>query len=142
MKFTSFLEFSCTLNIWTIEIRCLRVQAIMLPQLLSRGKKKRKKKVRKGVTRPIIRLEVHTTSNFPLETKKMLISLMGKDKTKWTSVFFFFFFSVFLGGGIGGCWGQLRISSKYQNLKSGSTSIAQANFARRDLLNICEVREM
>ena len=70
----------------------------MLPQLLSRGEKK----VRNGVTRPIIRLEVHTTSNFPLETKKMLISLMGKDKTKWTSVFFFFFFSVFLGGGIGG----------------------------------------
>ena len=131
MKFTSFLEFSCTLNIWTIEIRCLRVQAIMLPQLLSRGKKK----VRKGVTRPIIRLEVHTTSNFPLETKKMLISLMGKDKTKWTSVFFFFF--CFFRWGDRGCWGQLRISSKYQNLKSGSTSIAQANFARRDLLNIC-----
>ena len=99
MKFTSFLEFSCTLNIWTIEIRCLRVQAIMLPQLLSRGKKKRKKKVRKGVTRPIIRLEVHTTSNFPLETKKMLISLMGKDKTKWTSVFFFFFFFCFFRWG-------------------------------------------
>ena len=69
----------------------------MLPQLLSRGEKK----VRNGVTRPIIRLEVHTTSNFPLETKKMLISLMEKDKTKWT--FVFFFFSVFLGGGDRGC---------------------------------------
>lgn len=72
----------------------------MLPQLFSREKKKRKKKVREGVTRPIIRLDVHTTSNFPLETKKMLISLIEKDKTKWT--FVFFFFSVFLGGGIGG----------------------------------------
>lgn len=57
--------------------------------------------MREGVTRPIIRLDVHTTSNFPLETKKMLISLIEKDKTKWTFVFFFFF-SVFLGGGIGG----------------------------------------
>lgn len=30
---------------------------------------------------------------------------------------------------------------KYQNLKPGSTSIAQVNFARRDLLNICKEKK-
>lgn len=31
----------------------------------------------------------------------------------------------------------LQQPPKLQNVKEGSTSIAQANFARRDLLNIC-----
>ena len=34
--------------------------------------------------------------------------------------------------------GYVSIVFNDQNLNSGSTSIAQANFARRDLLNICE----
>lgn len=45
----------------------------------------------------------------------------------------FFFFS-----NEGQAEGYGSITFNDQNLNSGSTSIAQANFARRDLLNICK----
>jgi hypothetical protein len=53
-----------------IEIRCLKVSIKQLLLRLFNQKVKKKKKMRKGVTHPIIRLDEHPTPIFPPEIKR------------------------------------------------------------------------
>lgn len=79
----------------------------------------------------IIRLDEHTrrifTWNRKTNKKKKLNYCKDKVRKKRSqSSFFTFSFTA-------------SITLKDQNRNSGSTSIAHANFARRDLLNICKI---
>ena len=94
---------------------------------------------------PLIRLDWHITWIFlwnRKKKKKIVNNFLGKMDDNWRRGIGCSVVTIFSLGPVVGVRisrHQPGITLDDQNLKSGSTSIAQANFARRDLLNICEV---
>lgn len=137
-NFTRVWGIQCIFYIYTVSTRMSKVQVnnsccnFFSPL---NGLNKRSS-MKKGKIYPMIRLDENTT----LTSRKMCINCDDREREREEHGFAspslslpFFFWWVAGGGGI---W-KTTITSHDQNLNWGSTSIAQVNFAKRDLLNIC-----
>lgn len=132
-KFYSVWGIQCIFYIYTVSSRMSKVQVnnsccnffSPLNGLNMRSSMK------KGKIYPMIRLEHLTFRKCAQTVMKERERNMDSPLPLPLSTSF-----LLVGGRGGGIW-KTTIFSHDQNLNWGSTSIAQVNFAKRDLLNIC-----